>query len=221
VTADDSKHRAEAAEAAATRRRWINLAEIVAVGGLLISGLALWNSYRERTGEETDKVTARKQALAQATIMVLRGAADREGRRLSLAPADPEQTIQSQRVVFPTALAVAPVENMADPRIEALWFRRQILRAIANEEAQAEVDDADRRVPVAITTRFYRDGALFTDTAVYYIVYRVEGGGLFEGRRLRLLGLSRLPSEGLSDPPRAQRRVDALWPGRAGPRPRP
>jgi len=211
VTTDDPDQRMEAAEAAATRRRWINLAEIVAVAGLLISGVALWNSYQERTGEETDKVTARKQALAQASNMVLRGTPDRGGERLSLAPADSEQTIQSQAIVFPTALAVTPVEIMADPRLEAAWFRRQILRAAANEDEQAEARDADRRVPVAITTRFYRDGALFTDTAVYYIVYRVEGGGLFDSREVRLRGLSRLNLRGADNPEAAKNRINDLW----------
>jgi hypothetical protein len=216
MTADDPERRARAAEAAATRRRWINLAEIVAVAGLLISGLALWNSYRERTGEEIDKVSARQQALAEARTVVLRGTADREGERLSLAPADPGQTIQSQVIAFPAALALAPVETMADPRLEAAWFRRQILRATADDGEQARAGEADRRVPVAITTRFYRDGALFTDTAVYYVVYRVEGGGLFEGRKLRLRGLSRLNLRGADEPAVARHRINAMWPGRAG-----
>jgi len=187
--------RAEA-EKAATRRRWINLAEIVAVAGLLISGLALWNSYRDRTVDESEKASAR--------TMVLRGTADGEGERLSLAPADSEQTIQGQRIVFPTALAVAPMETLADPRIEAAWFRRQILQAVEGDGRE------DRRLPVAITTRFYRDGALLSDTAVYYLVYRIKGGGLLEGRKLRLRGLSRAQT---ADPAAARRRIDALWPG--------
>ena len=211
MTADDPERRTAAAEAAATRRRWINLAEFVAVAGLLISGLALWNSYQERSGEETDKVTARKQAQAQAMTMVLRGTADREGERLSLAPADPEQTIQSQVIVFPMALAVTRVETMADPRLEAAWFRREILRATANDSGHSEARAADRRVPVAITTRFYRDGALFTDTAVYYIVYRVEGGGLFDSREIRLRGLARLDPGGADSPDVAKNRINELW----------
>src|SRR5436189_367795 len=195
--------RAEA-EKAATRRRWINLAEIVAVAGLLISGLALWNSYRDRTVDESEEAPERTQAEAEARTMVLRGTADGEGGRLSLAPADSEQTIQGQRIVFPTALAVAPMETLADPRIEAAWFRRQILQAVEGDGRE------DRRLPVAITTRFYRDGALLSDTAVYYLVYRIKGGGLLEGRKLRLRGLSRAQT---ADPAAARRRIDALWPG--------
>lgn len=212
----DEQTPVEAAEAARTRRRWINLAEMVAVAGLAISGLALWNSYRESSREETDKATARQEARAQAMTIVLRGTADREGERLSLAPADPEQTIQSQIVVFPTVLAVTRVEILADPRIEAAWFRRAILRGTADDGAAAGAVDSDRRVPVAITTRFYRDGALFTDTAVYYIVYRVEGGGLFDSRRLRLRGLSRLSLGGVGDQARARNRIDTLWAARPG-----
>lgn len=201
---DGPKTQAEQAEAAATRRRWINLAEIVAVAGLLVSGLALWNSYQERTGDESEKASERTQAQAEARTMVLRGTADREGDRLSLAPADAEQTIQGQRIVFPSALAVAPMETLADPRIEAAWFRRQVLQAVEGDGRE------DRRLPVAITTRFYRDGALLSDTAIYYLVYRVDGGGLLEGRQLRLRGLSRLQT---ADAAAAPRRIDALWPG--------
>jgi hypothetical protein len=206
MATEDRKSAAEKAEAAATRRRWINLAEIVAVAGLLISGLALWNSYRDRTVDESEKASERTQAQAEARTMVLRATADREGRKLDLAPADAEQTIQGQTIAFPAALGVAPMETLADPRIEAGWFRRELLRA-AGESGQQ-----DRRLPLAITTRFYRDGALLTDTAVYYLVYRIEGGGLLDDRDLRLRGLSRLP-EGAGDPAAARRRIDALWPG--------
>ena len=209
MTTEESKSAAEAAEAAATRRRWINLAEIVAVAGLLISGLALWNSYRERTGEESDKASARSQAEVQAGTLILRGTADREGERLSLAPADPEQTIQSQTVDFPTPLAAAPVEIIADPRIEAAWFGRQIVRA-----AGEETGDADRRLPVAIVTRFYSGGTLRTDVSIYYVVYRVEGGGLLEGRKVRLRGISRIETAATRDRAAALRRINAMWPAR-------
>jgi hypothetical protein len=204
MTTDDSK--TEAAEAAATRRRWINLAEIVAVAGLLISGLALWNSYRERAGEETDKASARSQAEARARTMILRGTADREGERLALSPADPEQTIQSQTVDFPAALAVSPVEIIADPRIEAGWFRRQILEATGDSAG-----DAEQRLPVAIVTRFYTGGEPWTDVALYHVVYRVEGGGLLEGRKVRLRGLSRVETAPIRDRAAARRRIDEMW----------
>jgi hypothetical protein len=46
------------------------------------------------------------------------------------------------------------------------------------------------------------------DSAIYDIGYRVEGGGLFGGHRVRMRGISRIagvPAAGL------QARLDALW----------
>lgn len=199
------------AEAAAIRRRWITLAEIVGVAGLLVSGLALWNSYQERSSEAADKEAARREAQLQALTVVLRGTADREGTRLSLAPADPAQTLQSQTIAFPAALGIAPIETVADPRIEARWFRREILRATAGEDERAASREGDRQVPIAITSRYYNSGSMFADTAVYALIYRVEGGGLFEGREIRLRGLSRLELAGVDDPAAALARVNAMW----------
>ena len=45
----------ERKEAAAIRRRWITLGEILAVVGVLISGLALWNSWSERSSAEKER----------------------------------------------------------------------------------------------------------------------------------------------------------------------
>jgi predicted negative regulator of RcsB-dependent stress response len=42
----------EKREAAAIRRRWITLGEILAVIAVLISGLTLWNSYSDRSADE-------------------------------------------------------------------------------------------------------------------------------------------------------------------------
>src|SRR4051794_23536971 len=75
----------EEVEAAAVRRRWITLAEVLGVIAVLISGLTLWNSYRQRSDEEADKAAARSQAAAEAQVLLLRATPDRDGRILSLA----------------------------------------------------------------------------------------------------------------------------------------
>lgn len=173
-------------EAAKTRRRWINLAELLAVAAVIISGLTLWNSYRERVGAEADKAAERQQADAAAEALLLRGTPDREGERLSLAPADAGQTIQTQRIAFPAAFGTAPVEMLSDPRIEARWVARALLRA----RGDAAEDRSDKSFPVQIVTSFYSGGVLHRDSARYAVGYRIEGGGLLSGHRVRLLGLS-------------------------------
>ncbi|HEX8640217.1 MAG TPA: hypothetical protein VF704_03570 [Allosphingosinicella sp.] len=207
----DSRRPVPESEAAAVRRRWITLAEILAVVAVVISALTLWNNYQQRTGEVAEKEAAKREAASEAQTLLLRARPDRAGRRLTLAPADAEQTIQNQTIAFPPALEAAQVETVADARIDAGWFERKVLRALSRQQG-ADDRRGDRRLPVAIVTTFYRGGTLHRDAALYDIGYRVTGGGLLSDRDIRLLGLSRIESV---DPRRARARLDALWRSRA------
>ena len=206
----------EEADAAAVRRRWITLAEVLGVIAVLISGLTLWNSYRQRTGEEEDKAAARAQAEAQTQILLLRATPDREGRTLTLAAADSGQTIQNQRIAFPASLGASTVDTVSEPRIEARWFEEALLHA-RDAQSGHEESRGDERVPVAITTAFFSGGAMHRDSAIYDIGYRVEGGGLFNGHKIRMRGISRVET---ASPRTLQARLDAIWRSRQ-PAPRP
>lgn len=192
----------QAAEAAAIRRRWITLGEIVAVAAVVISGLTFWNAWQERTATEAERAESEREEAAVAGTVVLRPTVRDEGRQLTLAPLSAEQAIQGMEVTFPSALGVDPVETVADPRIEAGWFADELKDAL--EAAGREDMDGEARLPVAITTRFYADGRLQTDTAIYDIGYRLEGRFL-QGRAVRLAGLSLV--ERTSD----AGRLDQLW----------
>jgi hypothetical protein len=205
----------EQVEAAAVRRRWITLAEVLGVIAVLISGLTLWNSYRQHNADEADKAAARSQAAAQAQILLLRASPDREGRTLGLASAGAGQTIQNQNINFPGPLGVAAVDTVIEPRIEAGWFEQALLRA--REAGGQSESRGDERLPVAITTFFFSDGAMHRDSAIYDIGYRVEGGGLFGGHKIRMRGISRVET---ASPRTLQSRLDAIWQSRQ-PAPRP
>ena len=197
----------EEVEAAAVRRRWITLAEVLGVIAVLISGLTFWNSYQQRSSEEADKAAARREAAAQAQVLLLRATPDREGRILTLATAGTGQTIQNQNISFPGPLGVAAIDTLIEPRIEAEWFEQKLLHAREAAGGPAE-REGDERVPVAITTFFFSNGAMHRDSAIYDIGYRVEGGGLFGGHKLRMRGISRVET---ASPASIQARLDALW----------
>lgn len=203
----------EEKEAASVRRRWITLAEVLGVIAVLISGLTFWNSYRQRTSEEAEKAAARSEAAAEAQVLLLRATADRDGRVLSLASAGTGQTIQNQTIAFPAPLGIAPIDTVIEPRIEAGWFEQQLLRA-REASGRHEESRGDERVPIAITTAFFSGGAMRRDSAIYDIGYRVEGGGLFGGHKVRMRGISRVETVA----PRSQQaRLDAIWRSRQPP----
>jgi predicted xylose isomerase-like sugar epimerase len=200
----------EEVEAAAVRRRWITLAEVLGVIAVLISGLTLWNAWRERSSDEADKAAARAEAQAEAQALLLRATPDRDGRRLGLAAASAGQAIQNQNIAFPAPLGVAAVDTLIEPRIEADWFEQALLRA-RHEAGRDEDSRGDERLPIAIVTTFFSGGRMYRDSAIYDVGYRVEGGGLFGGHHLRLRGISRVETV---SPRTLQARLDALWASR-------
>jgi hypothetical protein len=174
----------ERREAAKIRRRWISLGEAVAVAAVLISAATLWNSYAERKSAEADRTAAAQKEGKVEAALVLRARSADEGKRLTLEAVDPDQVIQSQRVILPSALGVQPIETAGDPRIEARWLSD----ALKKTEAQ-RTTAGDLRVPVAIVSRFTSKGEMHSAAAVYQLAY-VREGHLLGGSSIRLRGLS-------------------------------
>jgi hypothetical protein len=201
---EEKQSQAERSEAAAIRRRWITLGEILAVIGVLISGLALWNSWSERNAAEAERAAEKAKQANVLRIVVLK--ASGSGKRLALSAHDPDQAIQGQTLLFPSAFGLGAFET-TEPRIEAEWVERAVRKANEKDEKVR----GDLRMPVAIATRFVADGRAFTDTALYDIGYKESGGGLFNGSDVELKGLSLI---GRTSGAAAQKRLDALWAGR-------
>jgi hypothetical protein len=200
---------AEAREAAAIRRRWITLGELLAVVAVAISGLTLWNSYSERSSTEAERAQSKAAEKAKAQTLVLKAAAEGGGKRLTLSAVDANQAIQSQTILFPTPLKVSAVDTVIEPRIEAGWLERAAKRA-RDAEKKGAATSGDRRIPVAITTRFVSGGETFADTAIYDVGYKMESG-LLGDSDVALRGLSRVERV---EPAKAQARLDALWASR-------
>ena len=202
----EPENRRQAAEAAAIRRRWITLGEVLAVVAVIISGLTFWNSYQERSNSQAEKAAEKQAKQAKAQTLILSATAD--GRNLRLAARDPEQAIQGQTLAFPSALGVKAIDTV-DPRIEASWVESAWKAARKNGGAKGGSGDA--RLPVAITTRFVSGGAAHSDTAIYDVGYRVDEGLL--DTDVQLLGLS-LVERGTAR--NVQPKLDALWKRRTG-----
>lgn len=196
--------REQAAEAAAIRRRWITLGEVLAVVAVTISGLTLWNSYSERSSAEAEREAAKQEAAAEAQRLILRGTQVDGGKRLALAPLDPAQAIQSQTIRFPTPLDADAVDTVIDPRIEARWLEPAVKKA-----AKAKTS-GDARLPILIATRFVSDGKSYTDTSIYDVGYKAESGFL-SGTEVELRGLSHVTRTGAKD---GQAKLDKLWTSR-------
>lgn len=190
------------AEAAATRRRWITLGEIVAVAAVVISGLTFWNSWSERqdaAAERQAERAAESKEKAASSAVLLTGSVEDDGAMLTLS--DPAHRIQQIEVRFPKALGVGPQTSVLEPQIQAVWIAAPMLKL-----TDGGADRREGRLPVAITASYWDADVQRASTAIYDLVWRTEPRTL-QGRTLKLRGVilrERVKGDG-------QARIDGMW----------
>ncbi|MBY8827866.1 hypothetical protein [Hephaestia mangrovi] len=199
---ESAAERAEAkAEAAKARRRWLTLAEIVAIAGVVIAGLTLWNNWQGREADQQARaLEAASQASAARTgaLVTFTATPKDDGGRLVLD--DAAHRIQGIEVRFPTALGISPQSSTLHPEIDADWFEGALLKAIAGGPA-----DQQGRLPVLITADYWDGEQHLSDSAVYDIVWATHGR-LLRGRALELRGIVLVRRTGAT-----QAAVDRHW----------
>jgi hypothetical protein len=188
---------ATAAEAARTRRRWLTFAEIATVLALVISAASFWDSHQER---EEARAAAKAKPVVAAPL-VLTATAEDEGESLRLAATGNDRVIQTQTIVFPTALDIGRIDTLGNPHIEAGWFGAGLRSALGDAREPG-------RLPVGIITHYTDNGVDRLDTAIYDIGH---------GWRSRLLQSDVPKLEGITLVTRLraekslQKAVDARW----------
>jgi hypothetical protein len=179
------------------KRRWLNLAEFVAVAGLVIATLGLWNSYTERRAAALEKKAAAAAAEKASTRFELRGEVAKGNGRIMLLR-DERHALRDVRLTFPTALKLAPRQAVAHT-IEKGWFDDALLAA-----TDGGPDARVGRLPVLVRYDYVVDDRKAARTAVYDIVWRTRGRW-FQGRELAITDFR------LREPGGSQARIDALW----------
>ncbi|MGI4879388.1 MAG: hypothetical protein ACRYG4_18090 [Janthinobacterium lividum] len=152
-------------EAARTRRRWINIGEIVGILALVVSAASFWDSHREREAQ----VRQATVGATRAVPLVLTGAVSADHGRIDLRAAAPGQVIQTQTIHFPTVVRGSGVDTTGNPRIEAGWFDDGLRAALRVTRAKGR-----HRVAVGIETAYLADGDPRTDRAIYDIGYTLR-----------------------------------------------
>jgi hypothetical protein len=161
-----------------TRRRWISLGETIAIAALMVSAVGVWIAWQSSNNDRPTKVVEQRSAVPLA----LRGTTDGEGRTLTITPADPGHALQSLRL---TIKGASPIEVGSDGRLGA----SDVEAALKGREKEAK--DVAHSVALRIDARYVESGSDRRGGGAYVLRYKWEGGGLFGGRSLRLVGLAR------------------------------
>ncbi len=172
----------ETREQAATRRRWISLAEFVAVAGLLIGVATLYLNWSDRREDQVAKSTEVASEKKASGIVTLRGEVVDGGGGIALS--DNGRVFSAATVRFPAALGIPAQDAMPGPRLDANWIAAALLK-LTDKGADARTG----RVPALITVTWWDGDSKRQDIALYDILWRTEGR-LFQGRKLVLTGFA-------------------------------
>jgi hypothetical protein len=161
------------------RRRWINLGEVIALAALIVSALGVWISWKSSGApEKPTRIVEQRQAIP----LTLLAKADRNGRTLTISPVEPSHALESLTV---TIAGAPPIQIGSDGELDA----RNVEPALKARDKEPK--DKTLSLPIRITARYVEAGADRKGGGAYTLHYRWEGGGLFGGRSLRLVSLSR------------------------------
>jgi hypothetical protein len=158
------------------RRRWITFGELLGLAALVVSAAGVWISWKNSVEDKPTRVVEERKPIP----LTLRGTAQEEGRVLEIAPVEPSHALERLTVSITGA---PPIEIGGDGRLSASALERSL--------DDRDKDKGSHSVGVRIEARYVEAGADRRASGRYTLRYRWESGGLFGGRSLRLVSLSR------------------------------
>lgn len=164
-----------------SRRRWINLGELIAVAALIVSAIGVWVSYKANDKGGDDRPT-RVVEQKQSIPLVLRGRVENDGKRMQISPLESSHSLESLKLtVVGTTL---DLDLGSDGDLNASDLDAAL-------KARDKELKGNHNVPVRIEASYVELGTERTAHGTYQLRYRWDGGGLFGGHSVRLTGLSR------------------------------
>lgn len=158
------------------RRRWINLGELIALGALIVSAFGVWINWKEKGDSKPTTVVEQRQPIP----LTLRGKVEDDGKTLQISPVESSHALESLTL---SVKGAQPIELGSDGDLDA-----DSLDPILTRQDEAK---GIHSISVRIDSTYVEMGKDKKASGTYRLSYRWEGGGLFGGRSLRLVGLSR------------------------------
>lgn len=160
------------------RRRWITFGELIALAALIVSALGVWINWKSSDTDKPTRVVEQRPAIP----LTLRAKAADNGEKLEISPVEPTHALESLTISIAGA---PPVQVGSDGELDA----SDVEPALKGHDKEPK--DRTLSVPVRISARYVEAGKDRRGGGSYVLRYRWEGGGLFGGRSLRLVGLAR------------------------------
>lgn len=160
------------------RRRWITFGELIALAALIVSAIGVWISWKSTDRQGPTSVVEQRQPIP----LTLRAKRDSDGQSLEISPVEPTHALESLTITLPGG---GSIQVGSDGELQA----SDVQSALKGHENDPK--DRTLSVRVRIDTHYVEAGHDRRASGSYTLRYIWKGGGLFGGRSLHLVGLSR------------------------------
>jgi hypothetical protein len=166
-------------ESERTRRRWITFGELIALAALVVSAAGVWISWKNNDkADGPTRIVEQRQSIP----LTLRAKREDDGRRLAISPVEESHALQSLMVTLPGA---SPIQVGSDGELDA----SEVESSLSGRDKEPK--DRTLSVQARVEAHYVEMGKDRTSSGTYTLRYMWKGGGLFGGRSLHLVGLSR------------------------------
>jgi hypothetical protein len=161
-----------------SRRRWISLGEVIAIAALAVSAVGVWIAWKSSTNDGPTRVVEQRQAIP----LTLHARREDDGRRLEISPVESSHALESLTITIASA---SPITVGSDGELAA----SDVESALSSREGEPK--NRPLSVRAKIQARYVEMGKEKSTSGSYTLRYMWKGAGLFGGRALHLIGLSR------------------------------
>ena len=163
---------------ARTRRRLINVGELIALAALIVSALGVWVAWENSKEDKPTRVVEQRPSIP----LTLRSKREDDGTRLEISPVESSHGLESLRI---TIAGASPIEVGSDGELDA----GDVESALKGHDNDPK--DKTLSVRTRIDADYVEAGKERHASGIYTLRYMWKGGGLFGGRSLHLVSLSR------------------------------
>ncbi len=160
------------------RRRWITIGELIALLALVVSALGVWISWKSSGNDKPARIVEQRPSIP----LMLRGRQEFDGQKLEISPVEPSHALESLIIALPGA---SPIEIGSDGVVDS----SDVASALKGHDNEPK--DRGLSVRARIDARYVEAGKEKHSSGSYTLRYMWKGGGLFGGRALHIISLSR------------------------------
>ena len=140
--------------------------------------MGVWISWKSNGEDKSARLVEQHQAIP----LTLRARREDDGKSLEISPVEPSHALESLNVTLPGA---SPIQVGSDGELLA----SDVESALKGHENEPK--DHPFSVRARIDARYVEMGKDRRASSTYALRYEWKGGGLFGGRSVHLMGLSR------------------------------